>query len=158
MSRGSAFVELVFVLPLLLLIVAGTVELGLTFMEYNTLRKSLRDAARYIQDQCMYPAAPPSACYNDASSTLAIPASLLQEATNLVRNGVPTGGSPLMTGFDTVTVTNPTFMSLIATDGGWQDHFTISASFTHTVHFFWYTGNGLPVSIPMTVSETMRLL
>lgn len=47
-QRGVAMVEMVVVTPLLLLLVLGIAEFGKAFMEYNTLNKNVRDAARYV--------------------------------------------------------------------------------------------------------------
>ncbi|HYD95486.1 MAG TPA: TadE/TadG family type IV pilus assembly protein [Noviherbaspirillum sp.] len=47
-QRGTALVELAFVLPLLLLVSVLTVEFGRAVYEYNTVTKSVRDAVRYL--------------------------------------------------------------------------------------------------------------
>ena len=47
-SRGVAAVEMAVVLPLILLLLFVTAEIGRGFMQYNTLTKSVRDSARYL--------------------------------------------------------------------------------------------------------------
>lgn len=47
-ARGVAAIELAFLLPLLLAMTFGTVELGRAVYTYNTLAKTVRDAARHL--------------------------------------------------------------------------------------------------------------
>jgi Flp pilus assembly protein TadG len=46
-ERGAELVEFALVLPLLLLIVLGTIEFGRAYYTYHLLSKGLRDGARY---------------------------------------------------------------------------------------------------------------
>lgn len=50
-QRGVAIVEFALVLPLLLLLTFITTEFGRAIWQYNTLTKSVRDAARYLSTQ-----------------------------------------------------------------------------------------------------------
>lgn len=50
-QKGVALVEFALILPFLLLLSITTVELGRAIWEYNTLTKSVRDAARYLSIQ-----------------------------------------------------------------------------------------------------------
>jgi Flp pilus assembly protein TadG len=50
-QKGVALVEFALVLPFLLLLSIMTVEFGRAIWEYNTLTKSVRDAARYLSIQ-----------------------------------------------------------------------------------------------------------
>jgi Flp pilus assembly protein TadG len=47
-QRGVAIVEFVITLPLLMLLLLATAEIGRALFQYNTLTKSLRDSARYV--------------------------------------------------------------------------------------------------------------
>jgi Flp pilus assembly protein TadG len=47
-QRGLAATEMAITLPVLLLLMLGTAELGRAFYHYNTLTKSVRDGARYL--------------------------------------------------------------------------------------------------------------
>ena len=47
-QRGVAMVEMVIVTPLLLMLLIGVAEMGKALIQYNTLNKSLRDAARLV--------------------------------------------------------------------------------------------------------------
>ena len=47
-QRGVAMVEMVIVTPLLLMLLLGVAEIGKALIQYNTLNKNLRDAARLV--------------------------------------------------------------------------------------------------------------
>lgn len=89
-QSGVAIVEFALVLPLLLILTFITTEYGRALYQYNTLAKSVRDAARYMSVQS------PS----DTTSYAA--------ARNLVVYGNPAGsGTPLVHGITTSMVPNP---------------------------------------------------
>jgi len=46
-SRGQSLVEFALVLPILVILLFGTIQLGITFGAYNGLINSVREAARY---------------------------------------------------------------------------------------------------------------
>jgi Flp pilus assembly protein TadG len=50
-ERGAALVELALVLPLLILLTLIATEFGRAIYQYNTIAKSVRDAARYLSAQ-----------------------------------------------------------------------------------------------------------
>jgi Flp pilus assembly protein TadG len=47
-QRGLALVEVVLVLPVALILMMATAEVGRALMEYNALNKALREGARYV--------------------------------------------------------------------------------------------------------------
>lgn len=47
-QRGVATVEFAITLPLLMLVLLATAEVGRALFQYNTLTKALRDSARYV--------------------------------------------------------------------------------------------------------------
>lgn len=47
-QRGAAIIELAIALPVLLLLLFATAEVGRLLSQYNTLAKSVRDSARYV--------------------------------------------------------------------------------------------------------------
>jgi hypothetical protein len=80
-QRGVAIIEFALILPLLLLLTFITTELGRAIWQYNTLTKSVRDAARYLSTQ-------------QPGSAAAV-----TTARNLMVYGNPAGtGSPLAIG------------------------------------------------------------
>lgn len=50
-QTGTAIVEFALILPLLLILVFITTEFSRALYQYNTLAKSVRDAARYLSNQ-----------------------------------------------------------------------------------------------------------
>ena len=52
-QRGTAIIEFAIALPLLLLLIMGTFELGRLLTEYDTLNKTVRDAARYLASNAL---------------------------------------------------------------------------------------------------------
>jgi Flp pilus assembly protein TadG len=50
-ERGVALVELALALPLLILLTLIATEFGRAIFQYNTIAKSVRDAARYLSTQ-----------------------------------------------------------------------------------------------------------
>lgn len=47
-QRGVAIVEFAITLPLLMLLLLATAEIGRALFQYNTLTKAVRDSARYV--------------------------------------------------------------------------------------------------------------
>jgi Flp pilus assembly protein TadG len=88
-QRGQEIVEFAFMLPLLALLLAGVIEFGRAFYEYNILSKSVRNAARYL-----------SAAVID--STGAIPATNVTRARNIaVYGNITSSGTPILMGLNT---------------------------------------------------------
>ena len=87
-QQGVALVEFALVLPLLLTLALFVAEFGRAIMYYNTLTKSVRDAARYLSTQT--------------------PGTGLAEARNLIVYGTTaTGNTPLVPGLTAAMVPNP---------------------------------------------------
>ena len=85
-QRGVAIVELALVIPFLLVMAILVAEFGRAIYQYNTLTKSVRDAARYL--------------------TMQTPGTHVAEAQNLVVYGTTVAGaSPLAPGLATSMVT-----------------------------------------------------
>lgn len=95
-QHGVALVEFALILPLLLTLVIFVAEFGRAVMYYNTLTKSVRDAARYL--------------------TMQTPGTKLAEAKNLIVYGNPSGsGSALVPGLTTAMVPDPVWQTQGAT-------------------------------------------
>jgi hypothetical protein len=85
---GVALIEFALVLPLLLVVTFICTEYSRALFQYNTLTKSVRDAARYLSTQN--------------------PGTKIAEAKNLVVYGNPFGtGSPLVIGLTLSQVPDP---------------------------------------------------
>jgi Flp pilus assembly protein TadG len=107
-QKGVALVEFALILPLLLLLTFTATEFGRAMYEYNTLTKSVRDAARYLSMQT--PGDPASiatarnlAVYGNLTGSPAIPLAAgltTDQVAASWENGV--GSAPVI---NTVTVT-----------------------------------------------------
>jgi Flp pilus assembly protein TadG len=87
-QRGVALVEFALILPFLLLLSLTAVEFGRAIWQYNTLTKSVRDAARYL--------------------SLQTPGTKMAQARNLAVYGNLGGtGAPLARGLTTANVPDP---------------------------------------------------
>jgi Flp pilus assembly protein TadG len=100
-ERGIAAVELTIILPLLLLIVFATAELGRALYQYNTLTKLVRDAGIYLSHKA------------DTRQTTNLPNPMIDaqcgdcitETKNLLVYGKTSGGgTPLLSGLSTSNV------------------------------------------------------
>ena len=47
-QKGQSLVEFALVVPFLLLVAVGTIEIGRAYFTYNTLSKAVREGARYM--------------------------------------------------------------------------------------------------------------
>lgn len=97
--RGIATIEMAIVLPVLLLLLTATVEVGRLLSEYDTLTKSVRNGARYLASNA------------DLGTTgvVSITAAVQTATVNLVLTGNVNGtGGALLPGFaaGNVTVAN----------------------------------------------------
>jgi len=91
-QEGVAIVEFALILPFLLLLSIATAEYGRAIWQYNTLTKSVRDAARYLSIQT--------------------PGTHIAQARNLVVYGNLAGtGTPLAIGLSTSNVPDPTWQT-----------------------------------------------
>ena len=83
-TRGSAAAEMAFVLPLLLMIMFGSAELGNYFMNEHSLVKAVRDGARFAARQD----------FGNYTSCSGTPAGSVQADTrNVVMRGYLSGGT-----------------------------------------------------------------
>lgn len=93
-QKGVAIVEFALILPFLLMLTFITTEFGRAIWEYNTLTKSVRDAARYLSIQT------PGAQKG------------IDEARNLMIYGKVTGtGTPLARGLTDLNVPDPVWQT-----------------------------------------------
>ncbi|MGZ2411052.1 Flp pilus assembly protein TadG [Sphingomonas sp. F9_3S_D5_B_2] len=83
---GSAAAEMALVLPLLLVIMTGSIELGSYFLREHTLVKAVRDGAAYAARRNM-------SAYDCVSGTPSISQSVKDDTKTLVRTGQLSGGS-----------------------------------------------------------------
>ena len=82
--RGAAAAEMALVLPLLLVIMFGSLELGNYFMNEHTLVKAVRDGSRFAARQSF---ANYTSCSGSPGGTV------VADTKNVVMNGVLAGGT-----------------------------------------------------------------
>ena len=95
-NRGSAAAEMALVLPLLLIIMCGSLELGNYFWNEHVLVKGLRDGARYAARRS----------FTNYSGCSGAPLGTVQADTkNIVRTGQVAGGTDRLPNWSTATFT-----------------------------------------------------
>ena len=93
---GVAMIEFAIVLPILLMLTMATAEFGRAFLQYNTLTKAVRDAARYVAGQAV----------KGSTGVVQLNTTLTTRARNLVAFGNVAGsGSALLPGLVPTNVT-----------------------------------------------------
>ncbi len=91
-QRGLAMTELAIVLPILLLLILASAEFGRAFWQYNTLTKSVQDAARYAAGRGLF----------GSTAVVIVTDDLRGEVANLVVYGNTAGtGTPVLPGLTT---------------------------------------------------------
>jgi Flp pilus assembly protein TadG len=142
-QRGLAMTEFVIILPVMLLLMLGTAELGRAFYQYDTLTKAVRDGARYLASNAI----------QGTTGVIAIDG--VSAATqNLVVYGNTAGSdSPLLEGW------SPSDVTATAVD---TTHVQVSATFLFKPIFSKLPtfGFGEDIDLGMTfqASATMRAL
>lgn len=143
-QRGIATVEFAICVPVLLLLMLATAELGRAMFQYNTLIKAVRDGARY------------AASASTSSQRIVV---ITNQVRNETRNLVVTGniggtGAPLLAG---LTVNNVTlnnvgngFISVSAT-------YTYTPILSGTLPTFGY-GPAINLSMTFPATVVMRVL
>ena len=145
-QRGIAMVEFAIVLPLLMLIMLGTAELGRAFYQYNTLNKAVRDGSRYLANTAIN------------ATTGVINLDLDNKRANtqkLVVFGNTAGtGNSLLPGLTVanITVTSPSAV-----------HVTVAAQYAFrpliaSLPTFGLGNGDIPLNFTFRVSSTMRAL
>ena len=138
-ERGQELVELALVLPLLVVLLAGTVEFGRAFYTYNILTKSVRNAARYLSASQVF----------SNGGVGEIPSTYSDRAKNLAVYGNVEGNLPKVIS-DLLT---SQFTTSISSDVGAQFSVKVSADYTYSPLF----GFVLP-SFRMKPSVEMRFV
>lgn len=97
--RASAAAEMALILPLLLPLGLGAVEMGNYFLDQHRLVKAVRDGARYAARQDF-------SNYSGCSSTPAsVPAAVTTNVESIVRTGQLSGGADQLPNWSSATFT-----------------------------------------------------
>jgi Flp pilus assembly protein TadG len=110
--RASAGAEMALVLPLLLVLLLGSVELGNYFRSEHILLKGVRDGAVYAARQEI------PVNYDCAAGTPTVPAGIVNETKTLVRTGALSGGSDLLPLWDDGSTTFTITVNCMTSAGG----------------------------------------
>jgi len=144
-QRGTAIVEFTAALPLLLFLLLATVEVGRLLSEYDTLNKTVRNAARYLAANALL----------GTTGVVSITPQLQTATTNLVVSGNAAGsGSPLLPGLGAGNVT---------VTGLANGYVSVSAAYTYvpmlgpTLPTFGLTA-AISLSVPLNATVVMRPL
>lgn len=144
-QSGAAMIEMVVITPLLLLLLLGVSELGKAFVQYNTLNKSVREAARHVAGAALL----------GTTGTVLITPDLENEGRNLVVYGNIAGsGSPRLPELSIVHVS--------VTDGG-NDMVLVQADYPYVpitgpvLETFGF-GEKPGLEVALTASVVMRAL
>lgn len=95
-QSGLAMTEMAIVLPVLLMLIFASAEFGRAFWQYNTLTKSVQDAARHAAGRGLF----------GSTGVVIVTDQLRTEVANLTVYGNTGGsGSPILAGLSTSGVT-----------------------------------------------------
>ncbi|MBL4820618.1 MAG: pilus assembly protein [Gammaproteobacteria bacterium] len=97
-QRGATIVELAIILPLLVILLFGFIELGRALYQTNTLTKAVTVGARYL-------ARAPGAVTTDCEEGLEWPANKAQAKTLVVYASDDDTGPPILPGLDAGAIT-----------------------------------------------------
>jgi Flp pilus assembly protein TadG len=143
--RGVATIEVAIALPVLMLLMMATVEIGRLLSQYDTLTKSVRNAARYLASNAAL----------GTTGVVSISAAVQGATANLVAKGNVNGtGSSLLPGLAAGNVT-------VANAGG--GYVSVSATYTYqpllgaALPTFGY-GPAIALGFPVTATVVMRAL
>ena len=144
-QRGVAVVEMVAITPVMLLLLLGIGELGKAILEYNTLNKSVRDAARFVAGEALL----------GTTGAVQLTADIESAARNLVVYGNVNGtGSPRLPELSTeqISVSNAgAGLVLVRAD---YPYIPIMGPTLETFGF----GDDIGLDFNLTASVTMRAL
>ena len=145
-SHGAALVELTISLPVMLLLMMAATELGRATVQYNTLTKGVRDAARYVAGQALL----------GTTGVVNIDATLAGEAQNLAVYGAiaQAAGLPILPGFQVSDV------AVVDAGGG---NITVTATYAYQPLLAanlptFGTGAGRSMTFNMQATVTMRAI
>lgn len=143
--RGAVMVETTIVLPVLLLLLFSTAEIGSIFYHYNTLTKSLREGARYLSTDA----------FTGDVAVVDLTPQRIAATRNYVLYGHPNGGpDPVLDHLAPGDIT-------VTGNGG--SSVTVGAAYNYVPVFgpviqsFGF-GSGVNISLPLNAAVTMRAI
>lgn len=151
-QRGLATVELALVTPPLLVMLLVAAEFTRVFYDYNTLTKSVRDAARFLVEDAY-----------TASGTYEIDATKIAQAKNLAVTGQISGGTPLLPGLSTNDIAVDTTNSHHGSAPLIREHVQVTGSYTFqplapVISGMGFLPNDVGMNFTLVARSTMRAL
>lgn len=143
--RGVVMVETAIVLPVLLVLLLGTAELGRVFYSYNTVNKVAREGARYLS----------GTCFTGGVPVVDLTAQRIAATRNFVVFGNTAGsGTPMLSNLQVSNVT-------VSSVGG--NFVTVDVNYPQVPMFgpllpMFGLGNDVDVSFPLHAVVTMRAI
>lgn len=142
-NQGLAAVELAIVLPVFLILLLASAELGRALFQYNTLHKAVRDGARYLAEHAL-----------NSVPVIEITAATTTATRNLVLYGSPSGGgTPLLPGLA------PGDIAVEAVDAS---HVRVTATYAYAPIFgaipAFGLGQDIQVAAPLVARCTVQAL
>jgi hypothetical protein len=143
-QHGLAATEFAVILPVMLLLMLGTAELGRAFYLNNALTKAARDGARYLATNAI----------DGTTGVIDITTEVETTTKNLVIYGDPKTGTPLLENFTPADITITPFDAV---------HVQLSAVYNFTPLFsriptFGLGSGDIQLNYPLRTSITMRAL
>lgn len=111
-TRGAAAAEMALALPLLLIILFGSIELGNYFRSEHVLLKGVRDGAVFAARQDLI------LNYDCTGGTPTVPSTVVDETRTLVRTGALSGESDLLPLWSDASTTFTVTVSCVTAAGG----------------------------------------
>lgn len=111
-ARGSAGAEMALVLPLLLVLLLGSIELGNYFRSEHILLKGVRDGAVYAARQDV------TINYDCSTGTPTVPSGIVNDTKTLVRTGALSGESDLLPLWDDASTSFSITVNCVTAAGG----------------------------------------
>lgn len=151
-QRGTAAIEFMIALPLLVVLLIGISEFGRMLFQYNTLTKSTRDASRYLAANARL----------GSTSAVVLDGTDISETQNLVVYGNTVGA-----GQELLPNLAPGNVSVSCLGGGTNcpgvDHVVVTAQYTYQPILgnllpTFGLGADIPLNIVLTSSSVMRAL
>jgi Flp pilus assembly protein TadG len=155
-QRGLAVVELALIVPVFVMVLVATAEVGRALYQYNTLNKAVRDAAQFVARYGVIAGYIEKTKTDPSGSTTSTVETI---AKNLAVYGKPAavvGDTTLLPG---MTVNDVTVTEVTAAGAGGPTYVTVSATYTFLKIFTVIPtfGFGSNITLPgtMTASVTM---
>lgn len=144
LEQGLAAVELAILMPVFLMLMLATAELGRACYEFNTLTKAVREGGRYLSARAL-----------NGAGVVALTAQEQTTARRIVVFGNPAGaGAPLLTGFKVGDVA----ITTVSSTGG--THVVVTATYDYEPMFAVIPtfGNGPDVQSVDTMTASISMV